>query len=89
MLIFVHFVIGTALQVAIKEMEQKLQADLNTAKHMSRAKDQQISVLEQEVLKLKSRWKSITTESDGDQSSCIYCKLILQDDCHICSNCIS
>ena len=48
----VHFVIGTALQVASKE-EQKLQADLDTAKHNSQAKDQQISMLEQELQKLK------------------------------------
>ena len=45
------------VQVASKEREQQLQSQLDTVKHMSRAKDQQISILEHQLQNQKSKWK--------------------------------
>ena len=50
-----------------KEKELQLQAMLDTTKHVSRAKDQQILRLEQKLqanMKQKCMWKCITTDSD-------------------------
>ena len=60
-----NFSIDIAVQVTGKEKEQQLQAGLDVFKRMSRAKDQQIIILEQELQEQKSKWKCITTDNDS------------------------
>ena len=50
--------------LAASKKEQQLLAELDSTKHMSRAKDQQISMLEEElkakqmIVQQKSKWKN-------------------------------
>ena len=68
--------VDTAVQVLSKEKEQQLQARLDTVIRMSRAKDQQISVLEQE-LQESQKSKSGSDSADNNYSFFMYLHVLI------------